>query len=200
MKAQQKRERRINELRAKRMDAAKQDRFAPDFDGHDSPRLAAFRNSAEAVELAALEKKQAFANRQRVLSIEPKSAGKNYGQDKELITRYTVIVRETPTQDYQRKNGGMRCIIEARVYMGRSKSASAVYASIWIHGKNVDASGTGTAYGNGYHKASAALSSAIRSAGVKLNNSISGAGDSAMEEALRAIARKLGHKTCLVMS
>jgi hypothetical protein len=93
-------------------------------------------------------------------------------------------------------------ICTARWYMGRSKEASVVYCSIWVHRPEQRDrktgelevpgawwSGTGKAGGYGYHKQSAALHQAIRSAGITLSRSVSGTGE--CEDALKAIARAM---------
>ena len=82
--------------------------------------------------------------------------------------------------------------ITVRVWMGRSRNASTVYCALWCHnreGNGRSFSGAGSAGGYGYHKESAALDSAIRSAGISLDRRIRGVGDSAMRDALGAIAR-----------
>ena len=114
----------------------------------------------------------------------------NYGSKKELIHTWNVIVNS---------DDGLKNIITARCYMGRSPSASTVYASIWIYDEKHHTSGTGKASGYGYHKQSAAISEAIRSAGIVLNENIAGAGDSVIEQALEAIAEALGFESCLIV-
>lgn len=138
-----------------------------------------------------------------------KENGKNYGSEKEMVSCYSVI------GTYK---GQLRESVTCRVYMGRSKSASSVYASIWVAG-SVYASGTGTAGGWGYHKESAAIASAISSAGIELYGNqyadekgmiydyekkehvkentkerayIGGCGDSAVRSALIAIGKAAG--------
>ena len=113
--------------------------------------------------------------------------GKNYGYKKELIQTFNVI---TDT---------LKEIITVRCYMGRSASASVVYTSLWITTPDYHGSGTGKAGGYGYHKASAAISEAIRSAGIELDEDISGVGDRAIEDALEAIAQALGFDDCLIV-
>ncbi len=115
---------------------------------------------------------------------------KNYGRDKETVSTYRVVVR-TKT--------GPVCPVDCRVYMGRSSSASMVYASIWVYSDTVNVSGTGSAGGGGYHKESAAIDEAIKSAGIKLSKSIHGAGESAIREALTAITRALGYRGKLII-
>ena len=63
------------------------------------------------------------------------------------------------------KKGEISEVITARFYMGRSANASVVYCCLWVSGV---CSGYGTAGGWGYHKESAALGAAIRSAGIEL--------------------------------
>ena len=89
-------------------------------------------------------------------------------------------------------NGKMREVVVARWYMARkSDGESPVYASIWTYGAGLDVSGHGRATGYGYHKASAALSAAMDSAGIVLSERISGAGDGAIRRAVEAIARAI---------
>lgn len=118
----------------------------------------------------------------------PQSNGYNYSRDKELVGAYTIMGRI---------NGEMREIVTARAYMGRSRSASTVYASIWVHAGERYTSGTGSAGGYGYHKESAAFADAIRSAGIELWGSVYGPDrynyaekrENTLAE-MRAIARK----------
>ena len=118
------------------------------------------------------------------------SSAVNYGVNKELVSTWNVIVNS---------NDGLKNIITARCYMGRSASASTMYASIWIYDEKHHTSGSGKAGGYGYHKQSAAISDAIESAGIELNEDISGRGDSAIKEALEAIAATLGFESCLIV-
>lgn len=83
----------------------------------------------------------------------------NYSGQKEIVSKYVVIGKI---------RGEIREIVDARAYMGRSRSASTVYASIWVHGDNIYTSGRGQAGGYGYHKESAAIGSAISSAEIEL--------------------------------
>lgn len=136
------------------------------------------------------------------------SNAKNYSQEKELVSRYLVIDKKTE-----------RVIIDCRCYMGRSSNSTQVYASIWINsikplcedeeGFTTYTSGGGSAGGYGYHKESAAIGDAISSAGFTLLGNasgygdkpdfkrvchIDGAGESAIESALLAIAYTCGSK------
>lgn len=75
-------------------------------------------------------------------------------EDKELVKRYQVISNE------------LTCVIDARLYMGRSNRASVVYCDLWIHGGDTYGSGNGSAGGYGYDKQFAALHSAARASGI----------------------------------
>jgi hypothetical protein len=131
----------------------------------------------------------------------------NYSGEKERISTYQVIGK---------RNGKLSSIVEARFYMGRSSGSSVVYCSLWVQGDNY-CSGAGKAGGYGYHKESAALASAISSAGLALFGSnystwgndvkpdfkktahIGGCGCESMRMALKAIARAAGAKGQLLI-
>ena len=111
------------------------------------------------------------------------SNGKNLSGQKEMVSAMSAIAVI---------NGKMREVVVARWYKARkSDGASPVYASIWTYGAGFDISGHGRATGYGYHKASAALSNAIDSAGIVLSERIAGGGDGASQRALEAIARAI---------
>ena len=131
---------------------------------------------------------------------EQASNARNYGGEKETVTTMRVVARV---------NGKLATPVEARFYMGRSRTASTVYCALWVHGANVYTSGSGQAGGGGYHKESAALQSAITSAGIELHGSnyalsegdaedltkrahIGGCGSESMRAALLAIAKAAG--------
>jgi len=86
--------------------------------------------------------------------------------------------------------------IDVRTYVGRSSGSSTIYAVAWIHGSGYGEGtwgiGSGKAGGYGYHKESAAISEALGSAGVKLELPIAGSGETAVREALGALAVHLG--------
>lgn len=132
----------------------------------------------------------------------------NHGDKKELCQSWKVsalsVVNGRPS---------IAEIIDLRIYAAKSKNASTVYASIWVHDgeSNRYTSGNGKASGWGYHKGSAAVAGAIESAGIRLWGSayssrpsseidysrgadIGGVGESAIEYALLAIAVALGHR------
>lgn len=128
--------------------------------------------------------------------------------NKELIDTINVVAKR---RNYDGKIS-LRAIVTARFYMGRSASASVVYCCLWVHGRTkageVYTSGAGTAGGYGYNKESAALATAISSAGIELYGDqyerdtsakrnkqparIDGCRSSAMDGALRAIAKAAG--------
>lgn len=130
--------------------------------------------------------------------------GYNYGDTKEKTSNWLVIDKKTE-----------RTIIDCRVYMGRSANSSQVYASIWIMGNNYYIAGSGVAGGYGYHKTSAAIASALSSAGIKLfgnvylphdtkpdfkrHADIGGRGESACRMAFNAIAYALGYRDIIMV-
>ena len=112
-----------------------------------------------------------------------RSNGKNLSCQKEMVSAMSAVTVI---------NGKMCEVVIARWYKARtSDGASPIYASIWVYGAGPTISGYGRATGGGYHKASAALSAAIDSAGIVLPERIDGVGDSASQRALEAIARAI---------
>ena len=90
--------------------------------------------------------------------------------------------------------------ITVRWYMGRSSSATVVYCSIWVHtADGRDYSGSGSAGGGGYHKTSAALDSAVSSAGIKMAKRFGGCGDGPSNLALQAIAKAAGYRKTTIV-
>jgi hypothetical protein len=121
----------------------------------------------------------------------------NYGGNKETIRTYNVIAHKKGIGYSDAPN--FKELIVCRVYMARkSDGASPVYASIWLYGADGTVcdyrSGKGTASGYGYCKKSAAVSDAISSAGITLDKAINGRGESAIRDALKAIAEAMGFK------
>ena len=78
-------------------------------------------------------------------------------------------------------------LVDLRLYATNSRH----YACVWIKEKAAHSSGTGFSSGYGYHRASAAAGIALEQAGVKLSESISGRGETAIENALKAIVEYL---------
>lgn len=81
-------------------------------------------------------------------------------------------------------------VVTARIYW----PGSVAYCAIWINSHPHHGRGNGKAGGGGYHKASAALASAISDAGIQLSEPINGRGDSVMLEAVEAVARAVTGK------
>lgn len=124
------------------------------------------------------------------LPVKSVSNGKNLSCEKEMVQTYNLVAY---------KKGELREVITVCCWMGRSKSASTVYATIWVRGPDYWTSGHGQAGGYGYHKISAAVGDAIRSAGIELDQSISGVGERAITLAMEAIALKLGYRKTLII-
>lgn len=109
---------------------------------------------------------QAKQNFFKAVFTEECNNAKNYNNDKEKVSHYLIVDKKTEC-----------AIVDCRVYMGRSSSASTVYASVWIRTREdkkpaswqyAGTSGTGSASGYGYHKESAAVAHALDGAGVQL--------------------------------
>ncbi|WP_164114876.1 hypothetical protein [Stenotrophomonas maltophilia] len=127
----------------------------------------------------------------------PKDNGKNLGGDKETVETFNLVVRN--------KAGEMFTAVTLRLYMGRSRGASTVYASIWVGGQysggaSYYTAGHGQAGGYGYCKRSSAAAAAIQSAGIGLHKSIAGVGHRAIEDALRAIGAAMGYSEMLLVN
>lgn len=71
-------------------------------------------------------------------------------------------------------------------------SGSVVYCVAWFWGRDKSCRGYGKAGGYGYHKPSAAMEEALKAAGCVLAEPIDGRGDSAMRDAMLAIADYFG--------
>jgi len=111
-----------------------------------------------------------------------------WAQNKEQISVFNVVAYS---------KGKFETPVTVRCWMGRSANSSTVYASIWAHNHQNNGryfAGHANAGGYGYHKESAAIGGAIRSAGIELDTDICGVGDSAIEAALSSIAKALGYR------
>lgn len=114
----------------------------------------------------------------------------NYGGDKELIRSLNAVVSH---------KGKLKEVVTLRFYMGRSRNAQTVYASVWVSGKCFYASGTGKASGWGYCKRSASASEAFKSAGITFDSPVGGRGMSVVHEAIGETVRALGYRGQLLI-
>ena len=110
-------------------------------------------------------------------------------RDRELKRAY-MLVSMRPAESY---NASPKSIVDLRIYEGRSRSASVVYALAWINALGEYGNGKGSAGGYGYDKYSAAAGEALESAGVTLSERIEGVGETAIRAALVAIAHAAGY-------
>ena len=117
------------------------------------------------------------------------SNARNYSGDKELTKSFVVVGC---------KDNSMRELIAVKVWEGRARSASVKYASIWTFAEPWT-SGRGQAGGYGYCKTSAAVGDAIRSSGIELDSDINGRGESAIRDALKAIAEAMGYVNIIIV-
>lgn len=109
-------------------------------------------------------------------------------KEKNFYFQYTVVS--------MKENGVLHTPVELRLYATKSKH----YACIWVrNGSECQVSGGGSASGYGYHKASAAVDAAIQNAGIFLEGSLAGVGDTAIREAITAIAKSMGFEKVYVL-
>jgi len=113
-----------------------------------------------------------------------KQNGRNMAGDKKTHRTAVVVAVDAEGRVYH--------AVTIRCYSGRSRNATTHYASVWIAGRDAYGSGHGTASGYGYHKDSAAIEQAFRSAGVAGLPDFGGAGGSAIRDAALAVAVALG--------
>ena len=135
-------------------------------------------------------------------SIVKKAENAKRPDNKELVSAYSLVVRLP--------SGEMREVVTVKCYMGRSASASVVYAVLWVRCKDGEwTSGSGSAGGYGYHKESAAIADAVTSAGIELKDmdrtddpkhlprnyfDFGGTGESYYPQVFDAIARAAGYR------
>lgn len=82
----------------------------------------------------------------------------------------------------------LRELVTLRLYMSASANASRVTAILFVSAYPISIMASGSASGYGYHKGSAATADAVANAGISLSENISGVGNDAVREALKAIA------------
>ena len=118
---------------------------------------------------------------------------KGLSRAKEMIRAASVVILADAPATVLRQE--IRELVVARWYKGRSAGASRIYCSVWVrsHGENRMRTGHGWANGGGHHKASAALDSALESAGITLSEAIAGRGDGAIWDGLLAVAEAYGY-------
>lgn len=126
------------------------------------------------------------------LSADSPQNAKNFDGDKERIaSRKVLAVPHDP-------DAHVVTLIDLRLWMGRSRCASVVYASVWVSRPtkggygSLERSGTGAAGGYGYCKQSAAACDALSSAGVGVKPYMPhGSGMSEVDRLLRELAALL---------
>jgi hypothetical protein len=103
---------------------------------------------------------------------------------------YAAIVPD----DYEHNTSKCKSPVTIRLYW----PGSVCYACIWVNGEAIHTSGSGSAGGGGYCKASAAAGEAIRNAGFTLQSRIDGVGTNAIEQAVLAIAAAVGYPEAML--
>ena len=126
-----------------------------------------------------------------ILSYTPTSGNSlgSYRKEKHgLHKQYTLLDLGTAPYILADGTNSYSVPVIVRVYY----PAQTAYACVWISGKDNYSIGKGKAGGCGYDKASAAVDIALRDAGIQLETSIHGVGESAIRGALNASARHFG--------
>ncbi len=109
-----------------------------------------------------------------------KGLNRNHRKEDHFAGQYTFITKVASK---------LKDVIQCRLYATKVRW----YCCIWIETETMHISGSGYAGGYGYHKPSAAIGEAIHAAGYDLSESIGGGGDSAIEQAIQAIAALHGY-------
>jgi hypothetical protein len=121
--------------------------------------------------------------------------------NKEAETRWTSSHRKegkcffssmqvVSLSDKPRNDGCLNSFIDCRLYGTGNLNT----CCLWVRGVGLNGEctqGSGQAGGYGYHRPSEAMSRAIKNAGFTMSKDIGGVGESAMREALLAIAKCL---------
>jgi hypothetical protein len=118
--------------------------------------------------------------------------------DKECVAWYSVITFDRNAAPSAPDNG-FTVPITVKCWMGKSRSASVVYACIWVNGDGNYWSGKGQAGGYGYDKQSTAIAIAIKDAGIDIGYNFGGSGSMGTKNALENITRALGYTTFFVL-
>jgi hypothetical protein len=128
----------------------------------------------------------------KILKFTPKDGiqARKHRKENNFQESYNLIVK---TKD---KENPLKEIASLRIYGTNAMN----YACLWINDsdKNIHCNGSGSAGGYGYHRPSAAAAEALESAGIELSNPIGGRGDSAISEAMKALAVHFKYKTYLI--
>lgn len=133
---------------------------------------------------------------QRVTSYNPQRNGKALDFNMCVTVNVVVPMKRAERTDYSATNGHLHDLITVRC----SNTQAVTRASVWITSGERYGAGHGKAGGYGYHRRSQAIENALRSAGVTFAQPFGGCGDSAVEDALRALARFLGYRRCLIVT
>lgn len=118
-----------------------------------------------------------------VLPSESVLNGRNYWGDKPVTQTIHAVVLQ---------GREMKTAVTIRVHGTKARN----YCSVWIDDRPAQRhySGHGWAGGYGYHRPSAALQVALKSAGVTLDEDIDGRGEGAMRDAVIAICHAMGYR------
>lgn len=121
-------------------------------------------------------------------TINPEAKNKfnaNHRKEKSSVEFESYMVIDLSAEPWT--DGEVHAPVTLRLYHTTGRA----YACLWINSGNTHTSGSGFAGGYGYHRGSAAAQAAINNAGIVLDKDIDGRGESAIREAMMAIAASL---------
>jgi hypothetical protein len=107
--------------------------------------------------------------------------GKSHRKENHFMQSYILLCTD---------KSGIRELAQLRLYGTQSTN----YACLWVHDSKSETyvAGSGKSGGYGYHRPSAAAQVAFDNAGISLSEAIDGCGDSAIENAMKALGAALG--------
>jgi len=125
----------------------------------------------------------------QVLSFNPNTDGinRNHRKENNFNGEYQVMALN--------EDGTICRKISCRLYSTKAMN----YCCVWISCNGDIVSGSGSAGGYGYNRMSAAVSDALKACGFKFDKEIAGVGESAVNEALIAIATDLQYVNPIVI-
>ena len=120
------------------------------------------------------------------VTIKPTDSGlRQYRKENNFLEEFAVIAV---------RNGKIENPVTLRIYGTQRMN----YACVWYNNGEIYGHGGGSAGGYGYHRTSAAAYWAMVKAGIELSEPIDGRGESAINQALTAIAKKLGYRKFII--
>lgn len=116
--------------------------------------------------------------------------GKKHRKENHFYQQYSLICFDPSKTEccHSVYENGFSEVVILRLYATQART----YACVWLHTSSCHQAGSGMASGYGYHRGSQAAELAFESAGITFDAPIGGVGESAIRNALKAIAIELG--------